>query len=254
MGGEEKMKISASASCRIALFLAWLSFSSAGCFNSVGSLPEFKYTTADVNEAKVIALCLSGALTPPDGLANQVLENLAEIRSHWGGIFPSLLTIRFRDRWRPSCTIVGFDEATAQLVANGQYTAWDALNEQFQVEKIDMRLLKNLESVVLTFKEWSHPYRLSESYRELPGVRYAHPNFTIGDGPTVYPSAQAQTFLFRNAWGDCPSGCIMSEYWYFVSNAAGSPSFIGYWDPWKDPQVPDWWPEARSNIVLYRTF
>jgi hypothetical protein len=49
-------------------------------------------------------------------------------------------------------------------------------------------------------------------------------------------------YLFRDAWGDCLSGCIFEQFWFYKVEEY-VPSFIGHWDPQEDPEEPEWWPE-----------
>jgi hypothetical protein len=252
---------------RIVFFLVLLPLLFAGCYHSSDPTEKnYKYTPEDKEEAKVIAICLSGAVTPPANLSNRVLRDLAEIRSNFGAEFvlanddyneyvPSR-PIRFVAPWLPSCVIIKFAPDTAQLVAKEQYHDWDDLNELYRVSNIDLHSIKT-NWVILRFKGQLHSRRLCELYAELPGVRITHPNYRIGAFSTIYPSSRAGsglTYLFMHGWGDCPSGCIYGEYWYFISNESGETIFAGHWNPQKDPKVPDWWSDAKWNIEQYRTF
>jgi hypothetical protein len=253
--------------CRIVLFLVLLSLWFAGCYHSPDpSKKNYKYTAEDVNEANVMALCLSGTITAPETLSNLVLTNLAEIRSSYGrefaltiygdGEYAPFNPIKFEAPWVPSCILISFEPGTAQLVANGQYHDWDELNRQYRVSYIDLRTIR-YNYVEMGFKGQLHPRRLSELYAKLPGVRYAQPNYRGGGNSWIYPSSQAGsglTYLFRYGWGDCPAGCIYNEFWYFISYASGETVFAGYWNPQKDPIVPDWWPDAKRNIEQFRAF
>jgi hypothetical protein len=253
---------------RIVFFLVLLPLLFAGCYHSSDSTEKnYKYTPEDKEEAKIIAICLSGAVTPPENLSSRVLRDLAEIRANFGAEFAQATygydenlwlsqPIRFVAPWVPSCIIIGFEPGTSQLVAKGQYHDWDDLNELYRASYIDMRMIK-YNYAILSFKGQFHSRRLSELYAKLPGLRYAHPNYRMDAFSTIYPSNRAGsglTYLFRHGWGDCPSGCIYGEYWYFISNESGETIFAGYWSPQKDPKVPDWWSDAKWNIEQYRTF
>ncbi len=239
--------------CRSAFILLLLSLLSAGCYKS--SAPynnNHQYTFEDRAEADVIAICLSGAITAPQGLSRRVLADLAEIRSRFGEEFGQINAIRFKAPWDPSRVTLHFDSETSQLVAKGQYHAWDELNQRFQVSNIELRE----DYAKLSFKGQLHAHRVSELYEELPGIRYANMAFLM-DGSRLYPSGQEMSemrYLFKYAWGDCEAGCIMGEFWYFIVSASGETRFVGNWDPYKEPQVPDWWADAKLNIELYRTF
>jgi hypothetical protein len=203
-------------------------------------------------EAELIALCLSGGLVAPDGLYEQVRRDLAAIRSTFGDSYESVAKINFRTPWLPGCLVMAFDDTTEQRVLSGEYHAWDVLNKKLELATLDTLFLRRYGFSVLYFEGRLHPYRLSELYGVLPGVRYAFPNHLAGDRPNVYArhDVYGSTYLFRKAWGDCPSGCIYSEYWYFRVDD-NWPMFVGHWVPHEDPNVPEWWEEARVNRDEY---
>jgi hypothetical protein len=54
---------------------------------------------------------------------------------------------------------------------------------------------------------------------------------TVGDTPKriyAFATAEGLALAFRSGSGDCPSGCIDSEYWYFVTDAACAPALAGH--------------------------
>lgn len=218
----------------------------------LASNEESKLTPKDNAEAELIALCLSGNLIAPDSLYKQVLSDLAAIRSTFGDDFERLNRITFVPPWRAGGLIIGFDDTTAQNVANGEYQAWDELNKKYQLTKINTRLIGFIGTTELYFKGRLHPRRLAGLYADLPGVSYTELNGRIGDSPNIYPrqTEDGITYLFRDAWGDCASGCIYSEYWYFVFEEK-QPILIGHWVPHEEPQEPHWWDEAKQNIEQF---
>lgn len=242
---------------RIALLLSFLSYGLVSCSNPFNPLnnQDTELTPEGDEEAELIALCLSGELSAPDDLYNRVLRDLAVIRVRFGDEYESIQSIRFRPPWVVGCIIMSFNDSTADEVANGEYHAWDELNQKYQVTEIDTSSIR-YKWIVLYFKDKLHPRRLSELYGALPGVRYAEPNHIFGDSPNVYPrqTRLGITYLFRNAWGDLPSGALCNEYWYFTVYEWIQAIFIGHWDPYRDPKEPGWWDEARKNIELYRSW
>ncbi len=207
----------------------------------------------DNEEAELIALCLSGDLVAPDNLYNRVLDDLTVIRSAFGDNFEPINRITFVPPWVVGRLIIGFDDNTAQEVANGEYHAWDELNKRYEVTEIDTHLVESIGFAWLYFKGRLHPRRLAELYGVLPGVSYTQPSSRLGDSPNVYPrqTGDGITYLFRDAWGDCPAGCIYSEYWYFIFEG-NQPVFIGHWAPHENPEEPAWWDEAKQNKEQYR--
>lgn len=226
----------------------------SGCWISVEKDTELltaEFTTKDNKEAELMALCLSGDLTAPDDLYNQVLSDLAAIRSLFGDDIEPLKHITFTPPWRPGCLIIGFDYARAQEVADGNYHAWDDLNKEYQVIEIDTNSTDSIGFAILNFKHRLHPRPLGQLYDGLPGVEYTEPNYLVGDFSNIYPRKQGDgiTYLFREAWGDCPSGCN-SQYWYFTFEG-NQPVFIGEWAPNDVSQEPDWWDKAEQNIEQF---
>lgn len=237
---------------RIILLLTLLSCLAFGCskstrYEDVVPMPWAK------EEAEFIALCLSGELVAPNDLYNQVLNDLKAIRSAFGDDFKLINRLAFTPPWIENCIIIGFDDTTAKKVANGEYHAWDELNKKYQVFTKDTTSVERYGYAILYFKDRLHPCRLAELYAVLPGVRHTGPNRLDGDWPNVYPrqTGNGITYLFRDAWGDCPSGCIHNEYWYFVFEE-NQPLFIGHWTRHENLQEPDWWDEAKQNIEQYR--
>lgn len=105
---------------------------------------------------------------------------------------------------------------------------------------------------MLRFKGRLHGCRLAELYGVLPGTWAVTPSYSRGDRPNVYArqTRDGITYLFRHGWGDCPSGCLYDEYWYFIFEG-DQPVFIGHWAPHEDPDEPEWWEEARLNKEHY---
>ncbi|MFQ6069858.1 MAG: hypothetical protein ACE5LC_04950 [Candidatus Aminicenantales bacterium] len=238
---------------RVTLLLGLFFLTNLSCSNPFNPFTkqDLELTPDDYEEAELMSLCLSGELRAPDDLSEKVLLSLASVRSAFGDEFETINDLKFHSPWEPGCIIIGFDTETEKKVANGEYHAWDDLNAEYQVTRIE---LFRFGGAVLYFKDKLHPRRLAELYSVLPGVKYVEPNTFGGDFPNVYPrlTANGITYLFRNAWGDCPAGCIYSEFWYFFVLGWEKPKFIGYWAPHKKPSVPPWWNEAKRNIDQYR--
>jgi hypothetical protein len=104
--------------------------------------------------------------------------------------------------------------------------------------------------IILSFEGRLHPERLAELYMKIPSVVSAGPNHFFGDWSNVYPwfIDDGLSYLFREAWGDCPSGCMYSCYWYFEATISGVNS-IGTWCP-PGPE-PEWWEEAKIALFHY---
>jgi len=206
----------------------------------------------DVIESDSIAVQMTGDILPSEDLSKQVCAQLQSIRRTFDQTIKQV-EIRFRPIWALSEIVIGFDEATFDEVQNGSYHAWDDLNGKYQIKEIN--LLAETFFAHLTFENILHPRRLAELYENLPGVELSVPNYLLGDGHRIFPRFTANslgTYLFNEGRGDCPSGCIKSEYWYFTFTG-DTPTFVGHWNPSQDPSEPSWWEEAKKNVGLYES-
>lgn len=228
--------------------------------NNVVDLADFLIFVADFGktiqppaseEARLMALSLSGEIQPPQTLAREIQAHLTQIRAQYGNIDAVINSLSYRPPWVPGRIIIRVDTTTNRMIKEGSYRAWDALNLKYQL--LEKKILSSF--VVLSFNGILHSRHLATHYTNLPGVQYAEPDGYAGDSPNIYPRSTPSglTYLFRYAWGDCPSGCIYNKYWYFIITPTG-PKLIGSWDPQGQPSQPSWWPDAKENIDQYRNW
>jgi hypothetical protein len=201
-------------------------------------------------EAQQMALFLSGQLQPPGNLSLQIDRELQGIRGGFASSYPVLDSLNFLCPWIPGMILVQFTPEAAQQIRTGSYHAWDENNQSLGLSWFHLSAYDSLRVyfVTLSFTPLLHPRRLAELYSTLPGALDAGPGGGYFDHSNVYPrqTGQGMSYLFRKAWGDCESGCIASEFWYFTLEN-GAPHFVGHWAPLQDPTPPAWWPEARLN-------
>ena len=228
--------------------------------NGIVDLADFLLFVADFGktvqqpaseEARLMALSLSREIQPPQALAREIETHLEQVRAQYSAIDTIINALSYRPPWVPSRILLGVDAATIQQIKEGTYRAWDALNLKYQHSETKI----HASFVVLSFDGILHPRSLANLYADLPGVQYAEPDGYVGDSPNIYPRSTPNglTYLFRYAWGDCPAGCIYSKYWYFAITDTG-PQLIGAWTPQDQPAQPTWWPDAKENIDLYRSW
>ena len=201
-------------------------------------------------DAELMALCLSGELTAPEGLYADISRDLQMIRGEFGAAHPALNTMKFRPPWVVSSFYIGVDAVFAAALRNGTFHGWDELNQRYHLIRIDV----GSYLATLYFEGRLHPRRLGEIYQAAtPGI-YPQANGLIGDGPNIYPrvSGNVRTYLYRNAWGDCMSGCTDSEYWYFLCSDSKPPVLMGNWNARSTGWV--WYFDSRLNIEVYRGF
>lgn len=165
-------------------------------------------------EAFAVALWLSRELKAPTDLYERVLSDLTLIRDKFRDSIPAV-DLQFHEPWEPGRLILGFDHENYQLVSDGGYFAWDSLNALFNLAQVDLSM-SAFSIAKLDFDDELNPEFLAEAYRRLPGVRFAVPNRYMGERPMLVPARANDgrlLYFFRNAWDDCPSGCLYSEYW-----------------------------------------
>lgn len=152
---------------------------------------------------------------------------LARIRTAW----PDMAAVTARPLWEPGTLILELEPALGGAVAEALgrpgarapfctgHAGFDALNR-----KVGLR-------AVTAFPQLPHLVRIhfdpdgdvpgiGARYAALDGVVTATPDTAVGDGPGIQAlRADGAWFLvFRDAWGDCPSGCLSAELHFFVAD------------------------------------
>lgn len=207
-------------------------------------------TPRDNYEAEVIALALSGELVAPQDLYEEVRDGLDTLRSLYNDSIPELQRIYFSPCWMPGEVAGMLTEAATAEMRAGTFTGMDSLNAELRLQRMDTTSFSFRPEQIyfhLFFEGRLHPYRLVELYEVLPSVEFADPGYACFDGSAFYPwlIEGGISYLFRRGFGDCPSGCINSEFWYFRVLGGTEVEYVGYWDPQAEPP-PDWWDEARA--------
>jgi hypothetical protein len=210
-----------------------------------------KYVIKENKEAELMALYLSGELTAPDNLYLKICNDLNEIRSTFN-FSKRFKVITFFPPWFPRIRIK-FNESMINEIKNGNYSEWDELNNKYNVTEIETQLLTKYHYVILHFNYSYNPRVLSKLYEDLSGVIFANPS-SNGGYHNIYPKKVGDdiSYLFFAGWGDCPSGCIYEEYWYFKFEN-NQPILVGNWNNEEDPEVPDWWNKAKINIAEFNS-
>ncbi len=238
----------------VAIFLAAMGFA-AGCSDSdLTRNDNDRSTTPKENaEAELAALWLSGDLIAPQALYETIRNDLAAIRAA-NADSTDMVSIGFFPPWAPSELLAGFSSEGVQKIRNDNFPELERLNKYFGLVELDTSGLSwgTRGSAGLRFSGRKHPMMIAPDYDELDDVMWAEPNGYIGDWGNVYPWKldRGMSYLIRNAWGDCPAGCIYSVFWYFRVND-GAVWYVGRYQPQADAE-PLWWPEARTAYYAYR--
>ena len=210
-------------------------------------------------EAEEAALWLSNEIVAPQDLYEKVLKGFNLLRGKYADSIPEV-NIPFKFPTGTNGILMGIDSLAAGLIRSGIYDAWDSLNayyRSFQIDTSDWSYGNSfIFYVTISFEGRLNTYRLCDLYEKLPGVIWASAGGYVGDWPCTYPwidSTVNLTFLVRNAWGDCPAGCIMSHYYYFKMKS-GDIDYIGDWEFSYPLSPPEWWDEAKVAFETYRFY
>lgn len=166
-------------------------------------------------EAQILAIEASGNILAPPALTERIANELGDIRL----AFPNIEGIRARPRWEPTSLLVAFDPPVREQVVARNYGHWDAANRNYEVREIDTRMLQSGDSgiAILRFSRAINAPKVASEYAMLPGVSYAEPDGLAGDGPDICLAQRGTThfYVFDQASGDCPAGCLEHKYWVF---------------------------------------
>lgn len=170
-------------------------------------------------EAQLLALEVGGGLRPSEDLTEQILGDLAAIRS----AFPGVADITHRPSANPYEILIQLTDEAQERLDRGEFHELDDLNDQYGL--VEMRvILSSLNMYVLRFDQVYNTALLAQIYAGTPGLLYAEPNYAAGDGSTISGGPPFYTFYRR--WGDCPVGCTYEESWTF-SVVDGSVTVFG---------------------------
>ena len=157
-------------------------------------------------------------------LGHEVKQALSLIRRR----YPAMADVRVREEYRPGRIILGLEGGLRDTVVgtwNDEnalappptgHAAFDALNA-----KLGLRAAETLRHGGYAFLDVDERVDVVEAtlaYFTIDGVAYARPDWAVGDSPDIDAAEVQGTWhvVFRDAWGDCPAGCIRSELSFFT--------------------------------------
>lgn len=187
---------------------------------------DYVETPTDDLEAETAAYFLSGTRLAPTYLFDKIQEELGFIRSQHDtvtgvsvGYWPSTL---------PSCLLLRFDSVVTESIRSGEYHSWDSLNDLCNLDTFSI----SYGYISMQFEGFQNPVALFDIYKSLPDLWHISTNGLMGDGPGLFLSKEGENikYFFREAWGDCPAGCIYSRFSFFtVSDSMAT--FHGSYQP-----------------------
>ena len=209
-------------------------------------------------EAELLAQWLEDVMYPPVNLTRKLERELSLIRNQWGETIREA-EIKFFPVYVPGELIIGFTDDGWQDFKSNDYHHWDVINEMLELDSIDifMNDPDYYKNVLLKFGDPLNSNLLVYYYTGLPGLSYVHVNSYCCDWLVllVYREGEDCHYFFRNAWGDCPSGCIYNEYFYFTIDGDTAKYEGSYMYDWGNIQpAPPWMQmvnEAKAKYWVY---
>lgn len=219
--------------------------------NKSGGL-DLSATPMENEEAELAAMWLSGKLIAPERLYEQIKGDLTLIREQWSDSIPAT-NIKFIPYYMASQFTVTFHEPYVQSILDGSYSSWDELNKQFRLDTIiAYGPFPSYSSFSLRFEGRLNPLKLIEYYEGLEGIKLIGPMGLAGGYPLCLMTKEedgSYSYIFKDAWGDCPSGCIHGDFFYFKIKNNKAIFIDSYLDS-DTTSIPGW---VKSYRNLYYT-
>ena len=185
-------------------------------------------TEADILAHRILSSQDDSLLLDPaerDRLADELAAVLSSIRD----AHPAVADITARPSHTVGLLLVGLEPGLFDVVSSlleeqagpvelrTGYEAFDSLNATLGLSVV-VDLIDSFHYAVFYFSEHLNVPAAAAAYAVVEGIEYAEPDGYVGDGPDIYADySQGRWYIVaRHAEGDCPSGCIIEELFYFV--------------------------------------
>jgi hypothetical protein len=225
----------------------------AACPPALASASELASTPrADVN-LELVALKLSpGKIVADEATYRRVVRDVGAIR----GKYPEVATISFFPiRDGRSINFV-LPVATAEQMQAGTYHAWDCLNDTYgAVLPFEFHRIGNAADVI-AFGKLKGIYAmdlLAAEYARLPGITSTGSIAVGGDGSTICVTSGPSTwhYVFDDASGDCPAGCIDHSFRHFTTDTDGAVTALEAWSTQSGTPRPAWVTQLVTNATCH---
>ena len=185
-------------------------------------------TEADILARRILPRPGSGFGWDPQkarALAHEIERVLSRIRD----AHPVVKDVTARERFDPWTLILHLEPDLYGKVSRAAsrlsvepvpfhtgHEPFDTLNTESGLAALE--LFSFMSSAVFHFNKPVNPFIWLLHYSYVEGVEHAELSSRAGDGPDVEVSKSQGAWyaVFREAWGDCPSGCIGDELSFFI--------------------------------------
>jgi hypothetical protein len=168
----------------------------------------------EATEAQQIALeSQSDQLLAPTSsqIVQTIQEDLTLIRTQ----YPVVQNIHHTPKWTPG-EILAKDVTDEQIRGiNGSHYGPIVKIQRFTI----------IPYAVLTFQQLFNPILLGQKMKETYGF-ISEPNGLIGGSQFITYDIPSSTYRFEQGKGDCPSGCIERQSWYFQVSRTTQPPIV----------------------------
>ncbi|AKU99828.1 hypothetical protein AKJ09_06492 [Labilithrix luteola] len=211
----------------------------ASCTGLPGTDEELALTPRADEEAEALALLVDGTFTATSASYERIRRDLAAIRAHE----PELSSVRGQ-KFVPVVSLTVDDASTIEAMESGAYHAWDCLHARYGWDKPTFsHYSQGWQSASGWLNGRYAPKMMRALYEQLPSIRRANSGAGGLDGPRVCATREADDvfhYVFDDASGDCPSGCMHHHEYYFVSTTDGRITRKGEFETGPDAIHPDW--------------
>lgn len=137
------------------------------------------------------------------------------------------------------------DDEAGRRMQSGEDAAWSCLTDHYPLLEARYDIVDGSDSshVRLAFEPILAFELVEQELATLPGVTevYAKGQFATSTAGFCYvPDGDRWHYLFNRAHGDCPSGCLYDDYYYFVTDGDGAVERRGHYVPEEGGNEPCW--------------
>lgn len=175
--------------------------------------------------AEVLALELSGQLSAPPALMNEIRDDLVAIRP----VLMETTSLGPCLDWVPGHLRLHLSAQGVWMIQTGTFYELYALNEIYGMTYMSFRELDS--TLYLKFHTLYNPELLGPIYL-IDGVASWEPAGVWSCITDV--TANPPNYSFEYGWGDCPAGCAYHHYWDLVVNDGTAELVADYGDPVDD--------------------
>jgi hypothetical protein len=208
------------------------------CPTPLGSVEDLALSPRDQPDLELLALRLEPErVTASQATYERVVADVAALRALAPRLVDNWLT-PFEDGTRLT---IAFDHIAAQSLEEGQYSAWNCLNEFYGASTPTVSGAMKSAWATLKLRGTYNLPLIAELYRQLPGVTSAGPEESNFMRTTcVARDGDHIEYVLYQGIGDCPSGCTEHRYIRFASDVAGQVTQLDDWSSVGNEAPPDW--------------